>query len=195
MQTSKNVCLARDLAWPCKRACTHKKHNNNNNKETKQNKKTALFEWVTYRVAIVKREPCKTHLGHSGHVHTNTDIFETTQFFIRIRVYGILNHSGERFQSNAVSVRGFTGFVWTEGRFVWKSMRFQKYEPFSHPKNLRFWLAKLLRGPARGVATFKTYVSGKLPTYPSLSHHFALSEKYALMLAWGGLGGQFPRNV
>ena len=118
MQTSKNVCLARDLAWPCKRACTHKKHNNNNNKETKQNKKTALFEWVTYRVAIVKREPCKTHLGHSGHVHTNTDIFETTQFFIRIRVYGILNHSGERFQSNAVSVRGFTGFVWTEGRFV-----------------------------------------------------------------------------
>ena len=29
------------------------------------------------------------------------------------------------------------------------------------------------------------YVSGNLPTYPSLSQHFALSEKYVLMLAKG----------
>ena len=49
-------------------------------------------------------------------------------FFIRIREDGVLNRSGEQSQNNAVSVSGFTGFVWTEARFVFlKSMQFQKY--------------------------------------------------------------------
>ena len=30
---------------------------------------------------MVKREPCKTHLDHSGHVHSNTGIFETAYFY------------------------------------------------------------------------------------------------------------------
>ena len=35
-------------------------------------------------------------------------------------------HSGERFQKYAVSVWGFTSFVWTGAGFVWKRMRFQE---------------------------------------------------------------------
>ena len=37
-----------------------------------------------------------------------------------------LNHSGEWFQNNVVSVTRFIGFVWTENRFVWKNMLFQE---------------------------------------------------------------------
>ena len=33
------------------------------------------------------------------------------------------NHSGEWFQKYAVSICGLTGFVWTEGRFLQKSIR------------------------------------------------------------------------
>ena len=33
-------------------------------------------------------------------------------------MYGFFNHFGERFQKDAVLVSGFTGFVWTERRFV-----------------------------------------------------------------------------
>ena len=44
-------------------------------------KKIAHFDWLIYSVVMVKREPCKTHIGHSGHVHTNTDIFETAYIF------------------------------------------------------------------------------------------------------------------
>ena len=40
---------------------------------------------------------------------------------------GPFNPSGEEFQDNAGSVSRLTGFVWTEGRFVFWSMRFQKY--------------------------------------------------------------------
>ena len=38
---------------------------------------------------------------------------------------------------------------------------------------------------------------GICPPTPPLSQHFVLSEKWVLMLAWGGggVGGQFPRNV
>ena len=36
---------------------------------------------------------------------------------------GALNRSGERLQKDAVSTSVFTGFVWTEGRFVEYSMR------------------------------------------------------------------------
>ena len=57
--------------------------------------------------------------------HEPGDFFNRTSF-IRIRVNGALNHSGKRFQNNAVSVSGFTGFVKTEGRFVYKGVLFQK---------------------------------------------------------------------
>ena len=68
---------------------------------------------------MVKREPCKTHIGHSGHVHTNTDIFETAYiFFIWIHVDRIsLNRFGEQFKNDTVTVTGFTGFALTEGGF------------------------------------------------------------------------------
>ena len=39
------------------------------------------------------------------------------------------------------------------------------------------------------------YVYRKLTTYPPLSQHFALSEKYSKCLLRGGVGRQFPRNV
>ena len=47
--------------------------------------------------------------GHNNqygytYVHKNPDSI----FLIRIRVVGALNHSGERFEKNAVSVTGFT---------------------------------------------------------------------------------------
>ena len=63
-----------------------------------------------------------------GHVHTNPDIFWNPHFLTWIHVDGLLNCSGERFQNNAVSRTRFTGFVWTEGRFVKKSLRFHKYQ-------------------------------------------------------------------
>ena len=52
------------------------------------------------------------------HVPTNSEISETAYLFMRIRVDGALNHSGERFKNNAVSMSELTGFVWTDGRFV-----------------------------------------------------------------------------
>ena len=36
---------------------------------------------------------------------------------------------------------------------------------------------------------------GNYPPTPPLSQHFALSEKYVIMLVRGGVGGQFPRNL
>ena len=36
---------------------------------------------------------------------------------------------------------------------------------------------------------------GICPPTPPLSQHFALSEKLVLMMAKGGVRGQFPRNV
>ena len=54
-----------------------------------------------------------------GWVGKKPDIFEPLYFFIQSRVNQAWNHSGERFQTNAVPVQsGFTGFVWTQGRFV-----------------------------------------------------------------------------
>lgn len=56
--------------------------------------------------------PCPHESGH------NYLIIETTYFLSGFVWTGPLNRPGERFQNNAVSVSGFTGFVWTEGRFV-----------------------------------------------------------------------------
>ena len=54
-----------------------------------------------------------------GKVGKKPDIFEPIYFFVQSRVNRALNHSGERFQTNTVPVQpGFTGFVWTQGRFV-----------------------------------------------------------------------------
>ena len=53
-----------------------------------------------------------------GHVHTNSSIPETAYFFIGARVDEVLNCSGERFQNDAVSEIGFSGFVWMKSRFV-----------------------------------------------------------------------------
>ena len=51
--------------------------------------------------------------------HTNPDIFEPAYFYIRLRVDGVLNRSGERVQNDAFSVPGFTGFLWMEDWFVY----------------------------------------------------------------------------
>ena len=68
---------------------------------------------------MVKREPCETHIGHSGHVHTNTDILKPhIYFFILIHVDRIsLNRFGEQFKNDTVTVTGFPGFALTEGGF------------------------------------------------------------------------------
>ena len=48
-------------------------------------------------------------------------------------------HPGEQFQKYAVTVSGFTGFVWTEGRLnlYKKRVRFQKY-PDSSGRGLSY---------------------------------------------------------
>ena len=46
------------------------------------------------------------------------DSGNTAYFVTQLRVDGALNHSGERFQNDAVSVSGFTGFIRAEGRFA-----------------------------------------------------------------------------
>ena len=48
----------------------------------------------------------------------NFNIFEAGYFATRIRVDRVLNHSGVRFQKYAVSVSGFTVFVWTKALFM-----------------------------------------------------------------------------
>ena len=50
---------------------------------------------------------------------------KTHIFFIRNRVDRVLNHCVERFKKDTVSVTGFTGFVWTKGRFEWKRCGFK----------------------------------------------------------------------
>lgn len=47
-------------------------------------------------------------------IFTNPDIFETTYLFIWICVDGFINHSGEQFKKDAISVSRFTSFVWTK---------------------------------------------------------------------------------
>ena len=54
-------------------------------------------------------KPCFVK-GTSTRIQT---CFETSYFFTRIRVDGALNQSGERFQRNAVSESGFTGFAYS----------------------------------------------------------------------------------
>ena len=53
-----------------------------------------------------------------GQVHTKPDILETAYVLTGFLWTGLFNPSGERFQDNAGSVSRLTGFVWTEGRFV-----------------------------------------------------------------------------
>lgn len=93
-----------------------------------------------------------------GPIHTNPGISKTAAYFdTQIRVKGP-NHSGERFQREAVSVNGFFNRV--EGRFVQKNMRLQKY-PNSCGRGLRmvdlgetFWFYKLLGELRRFNLTF-----------------------------------------
>ena len=63
---------------------------------------------LTKRYAVMHLKPCRHESGH----------FWNRIFFILIRLDEALNHSGERPQNNTVLMTGFTGFVWTEGRFV-----------------------------------------------------------------------------
>ena len=63
---------------------------------------------LTKRYAVMHLKPCPHESGH----------FWNDIFFILIRLDEALNHSGERLQNNTVLMTGFTGFVWTEGRFV-----------------------------------------------------------------------------
>ena len=55
--------------------------------------------------------------GSDSPIHTNT--LENIWFRLSRRIHELDGfkkiHSGERFQKDAVSVSGFTGFVWTEG--------------------------------------------------------------------------------
>lgn len=54
--------------------------------------------------------------------------FWAAYFLSWIGVDRVLNHSGKLSQKDVVSLSGFTGFVVTEGWFVYKkNMRFQKY--------------------------------------------------------------------
>lgn len=53
-----------------------------------------------------------------GPTHTGPHSFQTAYFVTQICIEGALNHSGEWFQKHADSVSGFTGFMWTKGRFI-----------------------------------------------------------------------------
>ena len=61
---------------------------------------------------------------------TRIRTFLKPHIFVRISVDRALNRFGKRFQNNALSVTGFTGFVWMEGRFL-------KYQD-SCGRNLRY---------------------------------------------------------
>ena len=79
------------------------------------------FLFPTHDIADRASELWMRHLQvykHWSHVYMNPDIFETAYFFIPIRVDGVFDVFEEWFQSNAVLMSGFTGFLWTEGRFV-----------------------------------------------------------------------------
>ena len=65
----------------------------------------------------LRRMKCNAAKLLTGPVYTNVEIFEFRYIFTWIRVDGALNHSGERFQKDVVSV-SFTGFLRTEGQFV-----------------------------------------------------------------------------
>ena len=69
--------------------------------------------WVGCSVSRAHKTWSRSFLCKDFPVHTNPDIFKTAYFVTRFRVDGALNHSGERFQKDANSVSGFTGF----GRF------------------------------------------------------------------------------
>ena len=53
-----------------------------------------------------------------------------------------LNLSGARFKKDAASVKGFIGFMWTKGRFV-----FKKYIYIGCSKNIRFCVEPGLTAP------------------------------------------------
>ena len=53
-----------------------------------------------------------------------------------------LNLSGARFKKDAASVKGFIGFMWTKGRFV-----FKKYIYVGCSKNIRFCVEPGLTAP------------------------------------------------
>ena len=63
------------------------------------------------RMTSKKKKKRKETITGLGPVHTDRDIFETAYFVIQIGVDRDLNHFGTRFQADAVSVGGFTGFV------------------------------------------------------------------------------------
>ena len=65
----------------------------------------------------LRRMKCNAVKLLTGPVYTNVEIFEFRYIFTWIRVDGALNHSGERFQKDVVSV-SFTGFLRTEGQCV-----------------------------------------------------------------------------
>ena len=65
------------------------------------------------------RIPFKSIFSSFSEVPSTLGNFSNLVFLTRIRVDGALvNQSGERFQRDAVSVRGITGFVWKECKFV-----------------------------------------------------------------------------
>ena len=69
----------------------------------------------------------------------------------RIIVGGFFNHFGERFQKDAVLVRGFTGFVWTERRFVKRKMRIRVDVAWNSAIFCWFkWRRKHMRGTTCG---------------------------------------------
>lgn len=61
------------------------------------------------------------------------------QSFLKLNIF--CPESGEQFQSKAVSVTWFTGFVWTEGWFELKKIKIQFPEKYS---NLRGASLKML---------------------------------------------------
>ena len=70
-----------------------------------------IRRWQQQRMTSKKKKKRKETITGLAPVHTDRGIFETAYFVIQIGVDRDLNHFGTRFQADAVSVGGFTGFV------------------------------------------------------------------------------------
>ena len=67
-----------------------------------------------------------------------------------------LNLSGARFKKDAASVKGFIGFMWTKGRFVFKNIYI-----LAVPKNIRFCVESGLTAPGFPTILTVNYSSKK----------------------------------
>ena len=74
-----------------------------------------LYRETRGREKEIANQPVSVEVKHTK--SKEKEALKTTTVLFFYRVDRALNHCGERFKKDTVSVTGFTGFVWTKGRF------------------------------------------------------------------------------